>query len=275
MKTTLFIKIILSVWLGFIFLATSVHGEQNKPETMTISLVNFNLFPWYFMDNTGIMIDALRIIEKKLDIEIKFQHFPFLRAMSMLEKGLVDGFAPLTFKEYRLQFANFPTGVTGKIDIRKAIIFEGYSIYKLKKSNLGFNGYMFTNLTGNIGTQPGFAVIENLKNLGLENHLDSGARGQENNLKKIIHNRIQAAALLRTSADYILKTNPVFGTQIERIPIPITYEGLYLVLSHDFITKYPKFSQKIWQTVEEVRNSKEFRELFDKFGVECHFCPSF
>ncbi len=170
MKTTLFIKIIFSVWLGLIFLAPSVQGEQDKPTSMTISLVNFNLFPWYFLDDTGIMLDTLRIVGKKLDIKINFQHFPFLRAMSMLEKGIVDGFAPLTFKEYRLRFGKFPTGKTGTINKEKAIIFEGYSIYKLKNSTLGFNGHIFTNLTGKIGTQPGFAVIENLKNLGLKNH---------------------------------------------------------------------------------------------------------
>ncbi len=273
MKLKLLVMLFLAIGAGFIFLTVPVHAKQDAPTRMTIATSDFNLFPWFFTDSTGVMIEALNIVGKRLNVEITFKHYPFLRAMAMLEQGQLDGYAPATFKEYRRKFGQFPDTEGGQLDTKKAVFFEGYSIYTLKDSNLDFDGKNFSNLIGKIGTQPGFAVIKNLKALGVGDHLDSGAKGQENNLKKVLSGRIQAAALLQTSADYFLKTDARFSSQIKRLPIPISDEGLYLVLSHNFVKTYPEFSQKLWQTIEQLRNSKEFKKLFEKYKAQCRFCP--
>ena len=50
-----------------------------------------------------------------------------------------------------------------------------------------------------------------------------------------------------------------------KVKTALKTKAYYLMLSHQFIKKYPEFSEVIWDTIEEVRESEEMSVINKKY----------
>ena len=77
--------------------------------------------------------------------------------------------------------------------------------------------------------------------------------------------RVSGVAALELAADTILKK--IF-TKIIKIKPALKTKVYHLMLSHQFIKKYPKFSKVIWDTIAQVRESEEMKMINKKSYID-------
>ena len=223
-------------------------------------------FPFYTDNGTainwekpGISVELVKLLESELEIEIEIVRFPWNRCLDTMGKGKIDGTFQASFKKKRMKMGVYPM-VGDKPDISKRLCTVSYNLYKIKGSNLDWDGKKFINISGEIGAPFGYSIIDDIKKLGVG--VDT-SKNTETDFKKMQKNRIQGVAALKLSADFLIKSNSNFHN-IERIDKPIKTKPYYLMLSHQFVDKNPELANKIWDTIEKLRETK-FEEISEKY----------
>jgi polar amino acid transport system substrate-binding protein len=209
----------------------------------------------------GIEIELYQRMAKMLDLKIKFIRRPWARCLNDLEVGEVDGIFPASFKEKRLKMGQYPMK-NGKVDESKKTRDNTYYFYKLKDSPVNWDGKNFKYLTKSVGATRGWAIVDNLKKMGVK---VEETNSPEQDLEKMLVGRIDGAASLETVMDVYLKSNKERYKNIIKVPIPLRKKPYYLMLSHQFVNKHPKLSQKMWNTIAEIRKSQWFIDIFKKY----------
>ncbi|WP_108649311.1 substrate-binding periplasmic protein [Dongshaea marina] len=238
----------------------------NTPAELNFCHEDQNAFPWVFPKGNqtrGLDIELIKLLESELKTPINLHKLPWKRCLKSMQSGTMDGAFAASFKQERLRMGNYPTLLDGQLDKERRIHISGYSLYRRKDSNLQWNGKGFENLSGTIGVQPGFSIVDRLKKLKVP--LDEGARGPELILYKLLRGRLQGAALQTMRADFVLRNDPVLSKGLEKWKIPISEKPYYLMLSFPLVDNYPEFSDEIWSTLTKLRESEEFKQQQDKF----------
>ncbi|OHD13594.1 MAG: hypothetical protein A2086_09920 [Spirochaetes bacterium GWD1_27_9] len=253
----------ITILLFSLLFLNSLFAEEPTPSEITFTHEDENAYPWVLPDGTGIDIEMMKILEKKINIKIKLQKYPWKRCLELMKSNVVDGAFASSFKTERLEMGHYPTKEDGNIDNSKNIHYSGYSLYILRTSNLEWDGKAFKNLTGKIGIQSGFSIADKLKSLNVQ--IDEETKSIENNFNKLIKNRIQGLALQTARADFVLSKNKEFSNKIIKYSVDIESKPYFLMLSFDFVKKYPNLSKKIWKSIENIRNSKEYKDKVEDF----------
>lgn len=73
---------------------------------------------------------------------------------------------------------------------------------------------------------------------------------------------------IRLSSDFVtgdslLKIAPEKFKRIVKVTPPIKTKPYYLMLSHQFVKKHPQLAEKIWDTIEIIRESQ-----FDRISAK-------
>ena len=83
--------------------------------------------------------------------------------------------------------------------------------------------------------------------------------------EKLISKRYRAIAMQDYRADYVLKQKSELNNQIKKILPPLEKKSYYLMLSAKMFEKEKDYSNLIWDKIEEIRNSKEYKNMFEEF----------
>ncbi|QDQ25455.1 transporter substrate-binding domain-containing protein [Chitinimonas arctica] len=206
-------------------------------------------------DDPGISVEMVKLIEKKVpDLRIVFSRKPWLRCLAELESGAADGIFASSFKLERLKNGAYPMK-DGKDDRTYRIDTKSYSLYKRKDSAVEWNGRSFSGLQLEIAAMRGYAIVEDLKKMGVA---VSVVDKSESALRMLLAGRIDGFAQLTEVGDYTLKKYPEFQT-ITKVQPPLVTKDYYLQISHPFMAKYPELSWKIWKALAEIRQSESER----------------
>ena len=71
--------------------------------------------------------------------------------------------------------------------------------------------------------------------------------------------RVGAVAMGGSDAT-MLFAQPDIANQLEELPLPLTEKSYYLMLSHQLLATQPELAQRIWKTMETVRNSPAYKK---------------
>jgi len=246
-------------------LAAPVFAEQKV--NLKIAYENKIQFPYYMgqtshvlKKNPGVAVEMIQKIPEKIDnISLELHRFPWKRCLESLKYGTVDGIFNSSFKEDRLDFGVYPFK-NGRIDTSRRITTIAYSLYKLKNNNLSWNGEKFINLDNSIGVPFGYSIIGDLEKMGI-NADDAG--GTIINLRKLMAGRVQGVVLQDVTADYYIRTKKEFRNIVKVSP-PVKVKPYYLMLSKQFVKKYPDLSEKIWDAVRQIRQ-EDFESISRKY----------
>jgi polar amino acid transport system substrate-binding protein len=212
-------------------------------------------------ENPGMAIEAVRILEEKLDVKIVIKRFPWKRCLDQLEKGKLDGAFLASYKEERKQYGKFPEK-DGNIDPSRRFTTTTYSLYRLKGSDVGFDGTNFINITGKVGAPLGYSIVDDLKKKGLT--VDESPSTQ-NDFQKMIKGRLQAVAALQLTGDYYLKADNELNQKIEKVTPSIVEKPYYFMISHQFYGKNPQLAEKIFDTIAVIREDPEFQKKLKNY----------
>lgn len=229
--------------------------------------------PPYYMGNTskvlsknpGVVVEMIQMLDEMMsEIEIKLVRYPWVRCKDSLKKNKVDGIFNASYKKGRLKLGWYPTKNkkhAGRVDISRRVTTIAYSLYKLKGTEIGWDGKNFKSINVKVGAVSGYSIVGDLKKKGVT--VDE-ARSSENNLGKLLLQRVKAVALQDVTADSFIKSEPKKYSKVVKVKPPLVTKPYYLMLSHKFVKENPKLAQKIWDNIRKIRK-KQFKKLASKY----------
>jgi polar amino acid transport system substrate-binding protein len=263
-----------SIILTFILILFygSPHAAD-QPTRITLGHEDQNAYPWVVKDingYTGLDLELIDLLQAKIGIKIKTVGYPWTRALVTMQKGNLDGVFAASYKPERKKYGSYPLK-DGELDGDRRIHTSGYSLYILEGSKLKFDGDKFENLVSgigvtDIGVQRSFSIIPSLKKFDV--NLNDSSSDPDHILYMLFHKRIAAAAIQAARADQIIAAKPLFQKKIIKYKTnkkPFHQKPYFIMLSHQFMKRYPGFSEKFWNAVKEVRNSSEYRQRETEF----------
>ncbi|WGL61351.1 transporter substrate-binding domain-containing protein [Pigmentibacter sp. JX0631] len=251
----------------FLTLSLSIYNLSALPKSnISFCYEDQDSYPWVLKNGTGLNIEHLKLVGKKLQINIHFMPMPWNRCLEELRKGDVDAAFAGSYKAERIEFGYYPTlngKLDGKVDESKRLHTNQYSLYVLKGENIvKWDGKNILGLS-TVGSLTGYSINEFFikKNI----RVDDGTRLPISILEKLLNKRFNAIALQDNRADYIINSNPKFKNSIIKLTPPLEKKSYFLIISKKFKEEEPILSNKIWDNIQDVRESKEFQKLSKEF----------
>jgi polar amino acid transport system substrate-binding protein len=205
----------------------------------------------------GLSIELLRMASARANIPITLSRVPWERGLYMIGTGQADAIFASSYVQDRLRIGVYPMK-NGQPDTSRKLFDQSYGLYVRAGSGVGWDGKTLTNLHAPVGATTGYAVVQELRAMGVpvEAELSHVA-----NLRKLIAGRIDAYAELETHARPLLRDNKAeFGSIVELSP-PVRTAAYYLMFSKISYARAPEIAERIWNAIGEVNNSTAYRAL--------------
>ncbi len=238
---------------GLLLCALAVLPLQAK-ETITLCFERADVPPWRTINGQGHNFDLLRQVEARADVTFDYQSMPWKRCLAQVRANEVGGAFAVSFKPDRLEIGAYPGG--SNPDANRRLHIDRYMLLRRKGSKVDWDGKELKHLDGAVGVQLGYSVGDFLR--GLKVPVDEGSQRSMELAQKLVAGRIGAAAL--GGGDSMMIMRSAVGSQLEMLPIPLTEKPYFLMLSHALVKSNPKLADKIWKSIEEVRNSPAYRK---------------
>lgn len=211
--------------------------------------------PWLIKDAKGLNIVLIEAAAAKAKAKLEIVALPWKRCLSAVEDKSIDGAIAASYKDERAKFAVYPT-IGDKLDENRRLHTEEYSLYRFKGSNVSWDGSKFSNLTGSIGAQRGYSIIDNLKKW--EAKVDEGGAHPKDNMKKLLGGQVQAVALTSVEGDQVSKT-PEFSGKVEKVTPPLISKPYYVIFGKEFYSKNQIIIESMWSNIATIRESKDYK----------------
>ena len=213
----------------------------------------------------GLEIELYRLVAKGLNLELRMVRLPWTRCLSDLKHGRVDGIFPASFKPERLSLGRFPTK-NGEIDPIRKSRDSAYFLYTTMASPLGWDGDAFVNMhlmkRQTVGVPLGWSIATDLRRKGID--LLEKPRPLEL-LKILKKGGLAGVVCLDTVIDAYIAQAPDRFSGIRKIYPPVAEKTYYLILSHDFVSRHPDLSEKIWDSIAAIKKSDAFKTLLIQY----------
>lgn len=241
--------------------ATSTVWAAEKPASLKLCYDNVDVYPWV-VGNKGLNLTMLNMVSQKAGVKFEYVPLPWKRCLDEMRAGHMDGAFAASFKPDRLALGVYPGG-GDKPDASKMMMLDGYSLYRLKGSKADYDGKMVINVSGAVGAQRGYSIVDQLKAMpGVP--VDDGTGSADDTLRKLVAGRIGAAALQTLEGDNTI-AQPEFAGKVEKVATPLVEKPYYLMLSKQFYGSYKDLANEIWQAVATVRESAEYKKQVTQF----------
>ncbi len=231
-------------------------------EKLTLCFENKAVLPWRTAEGEGLNFELLRRVETKLDILFDYQLLPWKRCLAKLKANEVDGAFTVSFSEERRQYGAFPGGEPA--DVKKRMHYAGYFLIRKKGSAIDWDGKQFLHADGKIAFRLGYSVGEQLRELKMA--VDETNDSLYNVGRKVVTGRVAGAAMMDSDANVLMSS--ALGPQLDMVATPLIEKPYYLILSNTLVKARPELAERIWKSIEEVRNGKEYGKLVQAAGVE-------
>ena len=229
---------------------------------VTLCFENKMVMPWRTVNRGGLNFELLKRIEAKLDISFDYQLLPWKRCLAKLKANEVDGAFTVSFSNERREYGAFPGGATA--DVKKRMHYARYFLLRKRGSTIDWDGKQFHRLDGKIAFQLGYSVGDLLREMRVP--VDESNDSPYNVGRKVITGRVAAAAMMDSDVS-VLMGGPL-APQLEVVAAPLIEKAYYLMLSNALAKSRPELAERIWKSVEEVRNGREYGKLVKDAGAE-------
>ena len=210
----------------------------------------------------GLVIDALRLLENRLNLKIRFKRQPVKRCfVSLKNSSDIDGLICTGFTPESEKYGVFPMRM-GKLDEDRRFLNIFWYFYIHKDTPLSWDGKNISNFDWTIGAINGTSIIGYLESMGLTVQPKNSYLSL---FKMLGRKRLDAIVAVDLNGDFILKNNPDFKTDIIKLEPEVTKEYYYLMFSHQFYKEHLVLAETIWNTLSEIRESIEYWEQTDKY----------
>jgi polar amino acid transport system substrate-binding protein len=246
--------------LGLLCLALS--APLLAAEKLTLCYENKMVLPWRTVEQAGLNFELLKRVESRLGLAFDYQLLPWKRCLAKLKANEVDGAFSVSHNPDRASFGAFPG--KDQPDAKKRLHYARYFLIRKKDSPIDWDGKQFHNANGAILFHLGYSVGDMLRAQNMP--VDESSDTLYNVGRKVLMGRVAGAALMDSDAAVLMR-GPM-GPKLEMIATPLVEKPYYLILSHKLVAARPELAERIWKTIEEVRNSKEYGKQVQAAGAE-------
>ncbi len=212
--------------------------------------------PYYYERDgklTGICIDLVNAVAQELNIEVRYEVFPWKRLLSVARKGDVDAIMPLFRTEEREEFLHFD-GLE--------LAYETISLFTMKGFPVLYNGDFETISSHRIGVIAEYSYGNTFDSY---QHFDKVVTENEEHLFKMFkHRRFD----IGVGNKYVLQffgQNSDLSKSIVFLEPPITKELLYLAFSKSRLNK--NLAVNFAKALAHYRESRKYRETMARYGL--------
>lgn len=249
----------------FALLVAWPRAEALATESLVFCVEKADVRPWLTQDGGGLNIELLNRVAKLLDINFSYSGMPWKRCLAQIKANEVAGAIGASFKTERLEMGAYPgilgTGTIGvsKPDANKRLNVDRYVLMRRKGGAVQWDGKILRGVDGAIGIQLGYSIGDSLRGMG--QNVDEGSQRARELAQKLSVGRLGAAAMLDGEATSLMAVDPKLAAQLEILPTPLSEKPYFLMLSHALLGSRPELAIRIWNAVEQVRNSAAYQKL--------------
>jgi polar amino acid transport system substrate-binding protein len=229
-------------------------------EHITLCFERQEVRPWRTLDGGGLNFELLAEVAKRTGVVFDYQSMPWKRCLEQLKANQVGGAFAVSFNRERMALGAYPGVNPGAVEpqanVAKRMHIDTYMLVRRRGSRLEWDGKSLRNLDGRIGYQLGYSVGDFLRAQGVA--VDDGSQRSDELAQKLIAGRLAGAALGGGDAARLMR-GP-YGKRLEMLPLPLIEKPYYLVLSSALVASQPQLATRLWDAVEEVRNSPAYRK---------------
>ena len=229
---------------------------------LTLCFENKLVLPWRTVEQSGLNFELLKRVESKLGIKFDYELLPWKRCLAKLKANEVDGAFTVSFSDKRREYGAFPGGAFP--DEKKRMHTARYFLVRSKGSNIDWDGNKFSRVDGKIAFQLGYSVGDMLRAQQVD--VDETGDSLNNVGRKVLAGRVAGAAVMDSDAAQLMR-GPLAG-KLEVVEVPLTQKPYYLMLSNALVKSQPDLAARIWKSIEDVRESKEYGKLIKAAAAE-------
>jgi len=185
--------------------------------------------PPYYMGNTtnitnkpGVAVEMIQNLGSTINgLDLKLKRMPWKRCKKAIKHNKVHGIFNASYKKSRLELGWYPTTDKthrGPVDISRRITNISYSFYKLKGTDIGWNGKNYNYIKGTIGAPLGYSIVGDIRKKGGTVYERPSTIDV---IEMLLHKRYSVVALQDVTAASLIKSIPDKYNHIERITPPI------------------------------------------------------
>jgi len=249
--------------LVMILLVAFAHNTWATNQKEFIVVKNNRNYPPYEMmvsekEATGIHMDLIKIIAKRLNVKLTILSVPWKRALLMVKLGEADAITYIGRSEERERWAWF-----NDKNILSSIR-NGFFVLASKKEDFDYHGDLRQLQGYRIGTILGYAydsVFENATFL----KKDAGAKDESALLRKLIYERFDVGIADVNMVRYFAKQLD-YSKKIEILTPYLPLRHSYIAFSKARSNK--QFSEKFGEKLSEFKKTLKFREILYRYGIE-------
>lgn len=204
------------------------------------------------LQHQGASFLVMRRLESLAGVRFELVGRSWKRCLAELQANRWDGAFAVSFNPSRMVFGVFPMK-DGEPDPALRLRTDGYSLFRLRGSRVGWDGQQFSNLQGMIGAQSGYSIVDQLKQAGVA--VDDSSRNMESILRKLLARRLDGVALLTGDGLQTIAARSEFDGTIERVEPPLVTKPYYLIFSKALYANRPELVQRLWATLPAAREA--------------------
>jgi polar amino acid transport system substrate-binding protein len=217
--------------------------------------------PWTMPDGTGLNFELLHRVEKALGEEFVFQAMPWKRCQEEVRNGEMDGMIGAADNAERRKYLRFPTTPDGTVDATAKLYEDQFNVYLRKEGSGNWDGKILSSPIHPVVVQSGYLVItEMLHEHGIKTF--DAIKTAEDGLRFLSEGMVDVAVLQSVEAEYLRREDPRFN-KIVLSPTPFAVLPLYLGINRSSYERESKRIDMIWNEINIVRTSPEYRKLVD------------
>ncbi len=241
-------------------LLVHARAQAAPAERITLCFERQEVRPWRTLDGGGLNFELLAEVARRTGVVFDYQSMPWKRCLEQLKANQVGGAFAVSFNRERMALGAYPGVAPGapdpRADTSKRMHIDTYMLVRRRGSALEWDGKAFRNLDGRIGFQLGYSVGDFLRAQGVT--VDEGSQRSDELAQKLIAGRLAGAALGGGDAERLMR-GP-YGKRLEVLPVPLIEKPYYLVLSGALVANQPQLAARLWDAIEEVRNTPAYRK---------------
>ncbi len=213
--------------------------------------------PYYYLSDSGLngSIHKPGVTPEVLNLIAKKLRYPWARGLMKIELNEIDALFHASFKEERLLNGVYPMK-GGKPDENRMIMMQSYNLYKHKDSSLSWDGEKIEHLSGPIGALLNYAIVGDLKKLGVTVEEASYLLSL---LKRVENGRLAGLANLGNMTDVLISKHASVLKNVVKLSPPL------LMFSHGFVKENARLVNAIWHEIEVMKKSGEYDAILKSY----------
>lgn len=240
-------------WLSVFWFSPSSIAEPNRE----LKLICDDWPPYQIVNNGkvgGFSTSVVDLVFKRMDVNVRrYRHYPWKRAITMLEKGMVDGLFSANKTPEREVYAYYPS---------ESLVDSPWLVWSKQEDELVYSS--FDDLLGKqIGLVRGYSYTPDFWQFVEMNKLYMLATSDEQNFKMLNAGRIDFTVAELGNALHVLKNNHIYNMHAY-YKVPIKVDGLYVAFSKERVSlaMVERFSQELKKLKAEPLYQKLYEEFF-------------